>query len=195
MLHFSTLHTRYSRDPDTDADTASKSMLGAVQKAWLKSALVASEAKWKIVFGTVSANKSARPTNIDHWMTSGTTEAAEMKAFLVLRNGLEQETIMISGDLHTGGGVDDGSNIGWGFPELGIAYTNLAMGNANNVGTWSEGAITGVGNPGYRNLMVTSDTLVLEAKNAAGSVIHTLTLVCNSTWLCDGWFPHLWSTF
>ena len=56
---------------------------------------------------SVTANIFARPSNIDHWKTFQ-TEADKTRQFID-DHGLNDGTvIMISGDLHTGGGIDKG---------------------------------------------------------------------------------------
>lgn len=50
--------------------------------------------------------------------------------------------IMVSADIHTGGGIDDGRNNRWGIPEMSISHTNLDAAstaiNNGRTGTWSE---------------------------------------------------------
>lgn len=98
------LDTRFQRTPDTAPDTADKTMLGATQKQWLKNSLATSTAAWKIIVSTVSANKHSRPGNIDHW-GSFVTEANELKDFLAADPNLADSTVMVTGDLHSGGGI------------------------------------------------------------------------------------------
>ncbi|NIR12924.1 MAG: hypothetical protein GWN86_02785 [Desulfobacterales bacterium] len=85
--------------------------------------------------------------------------------------------VMVSGDIHTGGGVDDGTNSSWDVPELTVAHTNLANGNGSNLGTWSEGVTAGTnGNNGYGFVTISSSSLKLEAKSSLGTARHSLTL-------------------
>ncbi len=84
---------------------------------------------------------------------------------------------MVSADLHTGGGVDDGTNNGWGIPELTVAHTNLAGGNGANLGTWSEGVTAGTNDrTGYGLITIGATSLLLEAKADTGALRHSLTL-------------------
>lgn len=171
------LDTRSQRTPNSETDNTSKSVLGAKQKSWLKSELTSSDSKWKIIVSTISANKYTRPGNTDHWI-SFQTEAAELKAFLESTNSandgypLSQRTIMVSGDLHTGGGIDNGCNNRLGIPEVGIPHTNLySGGNTDFVGIWSEvvrdgNAKTAVGEyvGGFGHISASPNELVLRIK-------------------------------
>ena len=169
------LDTRFQRDPNTDTDDSNKSMLGDTQKTWLKNALQNSTATWKVVVSSVTANLDARPSSNDHWMGGFTTEAQEMADFLVDEN--ITNVVMVSADIHTGGAVDDGTNNGWGIPEISVAHTNLANGNSANLGTWSEGVTAGTnGRSGYALITATSTSLTLQAKAKNGTVRHSLTL-------------------
>jgi len=170
------LDLRFNRDPSSDADSATKSMLGVDQKQWLKDSLVASPAKWKIIISTVSANKHARPNNPDHWI-SYTDEAEELRTFLE-DNNLNNSTVLVTGDLHTGGALDGGCNNRFNIPELGIAHTNLQGGNVGAIGTWTEGVRDG-NHKGYGSIYVNSTTLILENKAPNGFVINSLTLPGN----------------
>ncbi len=174
------LDTRSQRDDNTDTDNSSKSMLdGALiaddQKDWLKNGLNNSTKTWKIVVSSVTSNTSARPASDDHWNGGFSTEATEMKNYI--SNQSITGVVMVSGDIHTGGGVDDGTNSSWDVPELTVAHTNLANGNGSNLGTWSEGVTAGTnGNNGYGFVTISSSSLKLEAKSSLGTARHSLTL-------------------
>jgi alkaline phosphatase D len=175
---FFMLDTRTQRDPDTDVDDANKSMLDGDnitdgQKDWLKNGLLNSTATWKFVISTVTANLSARPQNIDHWK-SFSTERDEIKDYIANNN--IDNVIMLTGDLHTGGAIDDGTNNGFGLPELCVAHTNLNKGNNNQLGTWSEGVTAGKNGNGYGLITVSANSVIIEAKAENGVVRHSLTL-------------------
>ena len=166
------LDTRSVRTPDLDPDGSTKTVLGSTQKQWLKDGLLASTHRWKIVVSSISANDSARPNNVDHWV-SFQTEAQEMRSFLIDEGFNDGSVIMVSGDLHTGGAIDNGCHNRWGIPELGVANTNLRNGNQRNGGFWSEGVAPG--SPGYATITVSPDSLLLEAKDGAtGNVLFSL---------------------
>jgi len=169
------LDLRFNRDPNDldEMDYPSKTMLGATQKNWLKDSLSASTATWKVIVTTVTANKHARPNNPDHWI-SFTNEAAEIKDFIE-ENGLSTSTVLVSGDLHTGGGLDGGCNNRFNIPELGIAHTNLKGGNLGAIGYWTEGIRDG-DHKGYGSIYINATNLVLENRAANGFVVNSLTL-------------------
>lgn len=168
------LDTRFNRTPDTDPDTSSKSMLGSVQKQWLKNGLLASSSVWKIIISTVSANKHARPNNIDHWGSFG-TEVAELKEFFEDNPALSNSTVFVTGDLHSGGGLDGGCNSRFNLPELGVAHTNLVSGNTAAVGFWTEGIRDG-SHKGYGSILISSTSITLENRAVNGNVVNTLSL-------------------
>lgn len=173
------LDTRSQRDDMTDTDDSSKSMLDGAsiandQKDWLKDGLRDSTATWKIVVSTVTANTSARTSSDDHW-GGYTTEADELADWIVDES--IDNVVMVSADIHTGGGADDGTNNRLGVPELTVPHTNLAGGNASNLGTWSEGVTAGTnGRDGYGLLTISSTTLTMEAKDDGGTVRHSIVL-------------------
>jgi len=175
---FFMLDCRSQRDPDTDTDNSSKSMLDGDniandQKTWLKNGLLNSTATWKFVISTVTSNLDARPASNDHW-TSFSTERDEIKTFIT--NNSIDNVVLITGDIHTGGGIDDGSNGGFGLPEMTVPHTNLAGGNSSNLGTWSEGVTSGTNGKGYGLVTVTASSVTLQAKAQNGTVRHSLVL-------------------
>jgi alkaline phosphatase D len=173
------LDLRSQRDDGSDTDNSDKSMLdGALitddQKDWLLNGLRLSDATWKIVLTSVSTNADARPTSIDLWH-SFSTEAQEIADYIT--NNSIENVVLISGDIHTGGGIDDGTNGLWGQPEMTVPHTNLAGGNKSNLGTWSEGVTPGKpGGKGYGLVTVSSTSLTLEAKAQNGNLRRSLTL-------------------
>lgn len=54
--------------------------------------------------------------------------------------------VIISGDIHSGGAIDNGTNSD--FPELSVPFANLGFANVGH-GIWSEGLIPGAGHPGF----------------------------------------------
>ena len=176
---FFVLDLRSQRDPGTDTDNSDKSMLdGALitndQKDWLKDGLKNSTAKWKIIISSVTFNKDARPASTDIWH-SYSTEAQELKDYI--NNNNIEDVIVVSGDIHTGGGIDDGTNSLIGVPEITVPHTNLAGGNKLNLGTWSEGVTAGKpGGAGYATITVSSTSVVLKAFSANGNLRHSYTV-------------------
>mmetsp|Transcript_16582 Transcript_16582/g.28120 ORF Transcript_16582/g.28120 Transcript_16582/m.28120 type:complete len:160 (-) Transcript_16582:197-676(-) len=150
-------------------------MLGLTQRNWLMTGLTSSSATWKIVISTVTANIQARPANIDHWMSGFRDEAAVFKDFFAANAALKASTVMITADLHTGGGLDDGCNNGWGIPELNVPHTNLAGGNSNFVGNWTHGILNGTSQTaGFGAITVEPAKLVLEVYDRDGTLRHNL---------------------
>jgi alkaline phosphatase D len=173
---FFMLDTRSQRDPDGLTDNANKSMLDGDnitngQKQWLKDGLLNSTATWKFVISTVTANLTARPSSNDHW-ASFSTERDELKDYLV--DNSISNVVLLSADLHTGGGIDDGTNCGFGIPEVTVPHTNLNKGNTKNLGTWSEGVTSGA--KGYAVVTVTATSVTLETKDHNGVLKHSLVL-------------------
>jgi alkaline phosphatase D len=171
---FFVLDLRSQRDPGADTDNASKSMLDGDlitddQKDWLKAGLAASTKTWKFIVSSVTMNATARPASTDHW-GSYQTELIELAYFIA--NAEIDGVIVLTGDLHTGGALDDGTNSGLGFPELCVPHTNLLVGNTANLGTWSEGATEGA--RGYGLVEVGSSGVILSAVGANGVPRHSL---------------------
>jgi len=175
------LDTRSQRDSNASVDDMHKSMLDGAeivndQKDWLKTGLQGSVKTWKVVVSSVTANTSARSFSNDHWQGGFLTEAQELNNWLS-SVGIDG-VVMVSADLHTGGAVDDGTNNAWGIPELNVAHTNLAKGNAVNLGTWTEGVTPGTnGRNGYGLVTLSDSSIILEARGGDGAVRHSLTLV------------------
>lgn len=173
---FFVLDLRSQRDPNSDTDNAAKSMLDGDeisndQKDWLKVGLLASTATWKFLVSSVTFNPTARPTSTDQWK-SFATERDELANFITAN--MIENVIALTGDLHTGGAIDDGTNSGLGVPELCVPHTNLARGNTSNLGTWSEGVTSGA--KGYGLVTITPSSVTLEAYGANGALRHELTL-------------------
>jgi alkaline phosphatase D len=173
---FFVLDLRSQRDQNSDTDDSDKSMLdGALiaddQKDWLFDGLENSTATWKIIVSSVTFNPTARPLATDAWK-SFSTEREELEDHI--DDNSITGVVVLSGDIHTGGAIDDGTNSGIGEPELSVPHTNLAQGNTSNLGTWSEGVTPGA--KGYGLVTITSTSLKLEAYAGNGTRRHDLTL-------------------
>lgn len=173
---FFVLDLRSQRDDGNDTDNSSKSMLDGDlisndQKDWLKSGLSSSTAKWKFIISSVTFNEDARPNSIDLWH-SFSTEAGELSDYIADNN--IDGVIVISADIHTGGGIDDGTNSLIEQPEVTVPHTNLINGNTNNLGTWSEGVTSGA--KGYVMVDVTSTSVTLEVYSHTGSLRRSYTV-------------------
>lgn len=173
---FFVLDLRSQRDANTDTDDSNKSMLDGDeisndQKDWLKAGLSNSTATWKFIVSSVTGNPTARLNANDAWRDFS-TEREELQDYI--ENNNISGVIMLTGDLHTGGAIDDGTNNGFSLPEMCVPHTNLVGGNVKNVGTWSEGVTTGA--RGYGLVTVSPNSVVLEVYGANGTLRHTLTL-------------------
>ena len=200
---FFVLDTRYHRNNMTDEDNASKSMLdrngesGQIQ--WLLDGLKNSPSKWKFIVSSVTANIVARSTAEDNWNGYKTERDMIMQAIhddLAYPN-LKNEIIMLSADIHTGGGIDNGCFNGFGIPELSIPHTN-SFGNNNNIGEWSEGVFSGVegavvngvaGGPGYAQITVHHNRVTMHIHGADGSTRLTTIKEDGVDFITDGCVP------
>jgi alkaline phosphatase D len=170
------LDLRSQRDPNTDTDDSDKSMLDGNeiaddQKDWLKDGLSNSTATWKFLISSVTGNPTARLNANDAWRDFS-TEREEIQDYI--EDNSITGVIMLTGDLHTGGAIDDGTYNGFSLPEMCVPHTNLVDGNIKNVGTWSEGVTTGA--RGYGLVTVSSGSVVLEVYGANGTLRHSFTL-------------------
>ena len=136
------LDCRSQRDPEADPDDANKSMLdgnnlgGTGELQWLRDGLLASTARWKIVFTSVVINPTTKFP--DGW-AGYQTEWNALRDFVSTSN--IQGVVFISGDLHLGA-IDNGTNAG--FAEMCVPQPNGVGGCPTNPpGTWSEGYYQG----------------------------------------------------
>lgn len=89
------LDTRFFRSPNDALDDASKTMLGATQKQWLKDCLLASTAIHKVVVTSVPLRYGT--TGNDHW-EGFATERGEILDFIT-GNGIDG-VFFLAGDQH-----------------------------------------------------------------------------------------------
>jgi phosphodiesterase/alkaline phosphatase D-like protein len=101
------LDSRSERDLQANTDNASKSMLGADQKAWLKETLLATVEPVICIY-TVVPWVAAVTAGADTW-AGYTTERQELVDFIVT-NGLSGRVWFAAGDMH-GLAIDDGTNL------------------------------------------------------------------------------------
>ncbi len=198
------LDTRSQRDPDTyrdprfvpDGEVGSnrgvlrndpfRSMLdGAAQpeglstgqKSWLKVSLLTSPSIWKIIVSSVTWNNTT--IKDDAWWDFQ-AERDEIVSF-IRSNGITG-IIFVSADIHTGGGIDDGTNAD--FPEVSIPSANLNPDEngrstcaihpslertlRTSCGLWSQGLHDH--GSGYGLLTLDRDTAFIETVNLLGGV-------------------------
>ncbi len=184
---FFVLDLRSQRDDRRDEDDADKSMLDGDeiadgQKDWLFSGLLSSTATWKVIFTTVPFNPTVEKW--DSW-TTYQTEATEILDFIET-NGVEG-VIMVSGDIHTGGGIDNGFYSG--VPEVSVPHCNLtqlggAECTARYCGDWSEGIYPGdTSTPGFAWIdfshSETGDQAVLNTTTLGGEQSRSLIIAAS----------------
>jgi len=170
QAEFFVLDCRSQRDPATDPDDANKSMLdgnnlgttGELQ--WLENALLASKAKWKIIFTSVITNPTTKFP--DGW-AGYQTEWNALKGFINTNN--IRGIVFISGDLHLGA-IDNGTASG--FPEMTVSQANGIGGCPTGPhGTWSEGYYRDPTCKGYGVVTISRnpDQLVLAVADEFGA--------------------------
>jgi hypothetical protein len=179
QAEFFLMDLRSQRDPDYDPDDAAHSMLDGDnivdgQKDWLKNGLLASTARWKFLISTVSFNRNSGKRD-DSWM-GFLIERTEIVNFI--RSHDISGVILVSGDLHSGGMIDNGANSD--FPEISVSHTNLnrgGIGPCTGVGCrdfWAVGTISGADSDGGYALIrvgTSPDTVTLQAKDGTGAVL------------------------
>ncbi len=167
------LDCRSQRDVATDPDDANKSMLdgnnlgSSGQLAWLENGLMASTARWKIIFTSVVTNRSAKLN--DGW-AAYQTEWNALESFINSNN--IEGVVFISGDLHLGA-IDNGTSSG--FPEMCVAKANPERESGRcasaEEGIWSEGYFENpCGGYGVVSIEENPDRLVLEAVDESGDI-------------------------
>lgn len=174
------------RDPDRSIldGAASPEGRSTGQKDWLLAGLADSRHPWKIIVSPVTWNVTTMKD--DAWWDY-LADRNEILEFI--RDNDITGVIVVSADIHTGGGIDDGTNAD--LREMTIPATNLnesANGRptcaihpspdrsiATTCGDWSEG-LSRHGS-GYGVMRLSRETAILETHNLLGE---SRTLVLNS---------------
>jgi alkaline phosphatase D len=148
------LDLRSERDPWQAPDGPDKTMLGDQQWEWLKAELLASTAPFKMIVSSVPFNPT--PEKPDAWF------GYEYERQLVLGWLAENQirnVFVVSGDIHTGGAIDDGTNAG--LPEMNLPTMNLHGEHctAPTAGSWSEGVYDDYDRMGYGVVDVRKDAV------------------------------------
>lgn len=151
---------------------ACPSGLPAGQKEWFKDSLFNSSARWKIVVTSVTWNPT---TEKDEAWWDYKAEQLELMAYI--RTQGISGVVFVSGDIHTGGAIDNGDNAR--FPELSVPDMNLGgPGTAcrlhgptseKNCGDWSNGIVGG--GSGFGLITATKDRLLMEAMDSTGQIV------------------------
>jgi alkaline phosphatase D len=150
------------------------------QKQWLKEGLLTSTARWKIIASTVPWNPTV-PKDDGWW--DFMAERQELMQFIETNE--INNVLVVSGDIHSGGAIDDGSHSG--LPEMSVPIcsppwplqtTCWLHGPARylSCGDWSNGGPleTGVG---YGLVTLTGDTAVVEVKSERGETLLDLSVL------------------
>lgn len=105
-------------DARSARDESQSTLLGSCQYNWLTLGLANSKSTWKVVLSPVPFN----PT-IKTWDAWGhfASERARLVAFINQKK--IKNLVFMSGDVHSGGAVDDGSHSTW--PELSVPHANM----------------------------------------------------------------------
>ncbi len=127
-----------------------KNLLGSCQQKWLIDGLNSSTARWKVILTPVTFNPLTKPW--DGW--AGFLDERQ-KIVEFLGSNAISGVVFVSGDIHSGGAIDDGTNSG--FPEVAVPHANMPdtwvntycrVGRGGNgvvtsaPGTWTIGALT-----------------------------------------------------
>lgn len=139
------------------------------QKEWLKQRLLVSNAPWKLIVSSVAWNLTNN--KLDTW-SGFRAEWRELYAFIESRN--ITGVIIVSGDFHTGGAIDDGTNSG--VPEMSVPGTNTVSATCNveagGCGTWSE-TLRPTGN-GYGLVVLTPGSASIQTRDEDGHLLSEL---------------------
>jgi len=142
-VHFILTDLRSERVKRTEPDNAQKTMMGDVQKDWLKQQLLLSPNYALVVWVNTVPWIHEQEDEQDHW-GGYTTEREELADFIKQNN--ITNLVMVSGDAHMIA-ADDGSNNTYGgnvgFPVLHAAC--LDRSESEKGGPYSEGAFPGRG--------------------------------------------------
>lgn len=191
QAEFFVLDTRSNRDPNDTVDDVNKSMLDGEnivndQKTWLFDNLLASTAKWKFITTGSPFNPSCKPS--DGW-GAFVTEHDEIVDFVNDNN--ITGVIIISGDIHSGGALDDGTNSG--VVEFSVPHTNMQMApdhsgfTTQRPGTWSEFVNPGVSEVtgsnagfGWMSVLTNPDRVEIQVIQESGLVKNTYTVLLDT---------------
>jgi phosphodiesterase/alkaline phosphatase D-like protein len=158
-VRFLVLDTRTARDPEDAPDNAEKTMLGAWQKEWLKTELLAASGRYPLIFIVSSVAWISDETDKrDNWGRYA-TERAELSDWMVAQ-GI-RGVCFLGGDAHMLA-ADDGShnryakNGGPGFPALQAAPLDRA--GSIKGGPWSVAPVLPGKNEGQFGLVTVTDS-------------------------------------
>ena len=149
---------RSARTPSDHADDATKTMLGAAQKAWLKDELLAARDTHALTLWVSPVGWIGEATADGDAWAGYSTERRELANFIVEHD--IDRLVVLSGDAHMLA-VDDGTNTGYAdgggpsFPVLHAAA--LDRPGSTKGGPYSEGTIPGGGQFGFVEISFLDD--------------------------------------
>ncbi len=176
------LDLRFNRTADT--------LLGEAQRDWLESALRRSTARWKVVVSTVTFNSTTRKHDLETWASfDGEHDRNVERRWLVdlVEEVDPDHTVFVSGDIHSGGALDDG--LYSGFPEISVPSTNTPINTCTfcytaeecdrdrACGLWSDLFVErGVG---YGVITATHGGLTMSVRGVRGQELGSTTLLAD----------------
>lgn len=155
------LDTRQYRSPARQPDTVGKTMLGAAQKAWLKQALAASTATFKVIGTSVTLKYHGA----DSW-EGYTTERSELFDFI--RENTIRGVVFLAADVHYAAVIRHEHGIVEGIAGPLAAFINrrpAAAGRPGTEFTFNRGFTFGL-------VRVRDGTLTIELDDVEGRVLH-----------------------
>jgi hypothetical protein len=151
------LDTRSQRDP---RGTRHGTILGEEQEDWLDQLLASATEDWILLVSTVALAPGAKPW--DAWSMQPRAQAR-----MLARMEACSRCVMVSADLHAGGGLDRFRRE-MTVPHLNLRVQEWGTCRPPRCGAWSEGLFPGEKNPGFGIVRATSAWLRLEVWSAAG---------------------------
>lgn len=174
-VRFVVTDQRSAASPDSATDNASKTMLGAAQKAWFKNILANSSGKL-IVWCCPRVFYPAATAGADNW-GGFSTERSELVSFI--HANCPGRVVVLSADMHALG-IDDGSHHdflpGGGEPLPTFQSSPLDIVNAGGSGTYSAGLFTSNGQFGTMEVTDTGGSslgIVWKGWDSTGALLAT----------------------
>lgn len=167
--------TRSYRDRNSKANGPTKTMLGPVQKSWLISRVAASTSPWIVIVSSIPWHDGKCGTKPDSWC--GFTNEQQSIVTALSPYCQNKRCIVVSGDVHYGGAIDNGTCTPGSYPEVSTPHINMKSGvNLGKMPCWSEGVDSGKIGGGYTLLTATDTTLLIETRGLNGKVRRSLSL-------------------
>jgi alkaline phosphatase D len=127
------LDARSNRVDEAAAESPS-TLLGSCQLQWLIAGLRASKQPWKFVLSPVPFNPGTK--TYDGW---GRFAGERLQLVDAIQEAGLHNVVFISGDIHSGGAIDDGTHSG--APEISVPHANMPY---TTVNTYCRGIRSGV---------------------------------------------------